>query len=337
MRHFPIFLDLTDRRVVFSGAGDSAEPKIRLVLKTGARIEVYGDDSNDQIQDWARKGRISLFERPLSRSDIDGATLLYCASGNGAADAEAAELGKGSKVLVNIVDNLEGSHFITPAIVDRDPVTVAIGTEGAAPVLARRIKSDLEELLPASTGALARLARSFRDRAAMIESPRLRRKFWSRFFASEGPRAWKAGGSAAVERRLKGLLIEMLSERPERGSISFVETWFGDPDYLPVRAKRQIESADIVIHDDGTDPSFIELARREARFISCGLTDLSESRLDGLLANGAQVAVLSSGRVGTRSRMEAFRRYLSHRGGQCEVLAAAAGFCPEGNLTEGAV
>ena len=253
-----------------------------------------------------------------------------------AADAEAAELGKHSDVLVNVVDNLESSQFITPAIVDRDPVTVAIGTEGAAPVLARRIKSELEELLPASTGALARLARSFRDRAAMIESPRLRRKFWLRFFASEGPRAWQAGSSAAAERRLKDLLVEVLSERPERGSISFIETWFGDPDYLPVRAKRQIESADIVIHDDGTDASFIELARREARFIPCGLTDLSESRLDGFLANGAQVAVLSSGRVGIRPRMEAFRRYLGRRGGQCEVLTAAAAVCPEAGLIEGA-
>ena len=320
---------------MFSGAGDFAEPKIRLILKTGARIEVFGDESNDQVQDWARKGRISLFERPLSRSDVDGATLLYCASGDDAADAEAALLGRGSKVLVNVVDNLESSQFITPAIVDRDPVTVAIGTEGAAPVLARRIKSELEERLPASTGALARLARSFRGRAAMIRSSRLRRKYWSRFFASEGPQAWKAGGLDAAERRLNSLLIELLSERPEKGSISFVETWFGDPDYLPVRAKRLIESADIVIHDDGTDASFMELARREARFICCGLTDLSESRLDDLLANGAQVAVLSSGRVGTRPRMEAFRRYLDRRGGQCEVLAAA-GFCPEGDLTEGA-
>ena len=68
---------------MFFGAGDFAEPKIRLVLKTGARIEVYGDDSNGQVQDWARKGRIALYDRPPSRSDIEGATLLYCASGNG--------------------------------------------------------------------------------------------------------------------------------------------------------------------------------------------------------------------------------------------------------------
>ena len=60
-------------------------------------------------------------------------------------------------VLVNIVDDLEGSDFITPAIVDRDPVTVAIGTEGAAPVLARKIKAEIEELLPVTLGLLTRI------------------------------------------------------------------------------------------------------------------------------------------------------------------------------------
>ena len=79
---------------------------------------------------------------------------VYGANDEAVEDARAAAIGRAAGVLVNIVDNLEDSAFITPAIVDRDPVTVAIGTEGAAPVLARKIKAEIEEMLPAALGAL---------------------------------------------------------------------------------------------------------------------------------------------------------------------------------------
>ncbi|MEM7616092.1 MAG: bifunctional precorrin-2 dehydrogenase/sirohydrochlorin ferrochelatase, partial [Pseudomonadota bacterium] len=143
MRHFPVFLNLRGRRVVVSGAGECAVAKLRLLLKTEARVMVYGTHPVQQVRDWAEAGRITLLERPLGLGDAVCAAMVYGANEDAALDAEAVEIGRAAGALTNIVDNLEDSQFITPAIVDRDPVTVAIGTEGAAPVLARKIKADL--------------------------------------------------------------------------------------------------------------------------------------------------------------------------------------------------
>ena len=141
MRHFPIYVALQDRRVVLSGGGEAALAKLRLLLKTEARIDVFTPEPADEITDWAGEGRLTLIRRPLQAGDVSGSVLFYAADEDDREDARTAALARAEGALVNIVDNLQDSAFITPAIVDRDPVTVAIGTEGAAPVLARAIKA----------------------------------------------------------------------------------------------------------------------------------------------------------------------------------------------------
>ena len=168
MRHFPIFLELSGRRVAVSGAGPVAVPKLRLLLKTDSNIAVYGRRPVPLVREWATDGRVELFEREIESADVDGAALLYCANDDPDSDSRAAAMGKQAGALVNIVDNLDGSEFITPAVVDRDPVVVAIGTEGAAPVLARKLKSDFELQLPISLGPLAEAGRAFRSTAARL-------------------------------------------------------------------------------------------------------------------------------------------------------------------------
>ncbi|MEL7216013.1 MAG: bifunctional precorrin-2 dehydrogenase/sirohydrochlorin ferrochelatase, partial [Pseudomonadota bacterium] len=159
MKHFPVFVRLEGRRVVVSGAGECAVAKLKLLLKTEANIAVYGAEPDRQVIAWAAEGKLSLAARPIEEGDATCAVLLYGANEDAAEDARAVAIGRRAGALTNIVDNLADSQFITPAIVDRDPVTVAIGTEGAAPVVARDIKRRVEEMLPASLGILARIGR----------------------------------------------------------------------------------------------------------------------------------------------------------------------------------
>ena len=105
------------------------------------------------------------------------AVLFYGANEDADEDARTAAIARAEGALVNIVDNLHDSAFIPPAIVDRDPVTIAIGTEGAAPVLARAIKADLEERLPTTLGTLARIGKGFRKMADALPFGRPRRDF----------------------------------------------------------------------------------------------------------------------------------------------------------------
>ena len=148
MKHYPIFLSVECRNILLSGGGAAAIAKLRLLLKTEANLHVYSKTPAPEIVKWAADGRLSLVARDLDATDLSNAALVYAANDDATKDSRVATLARAAGVLVNIVDDLEGSDFITPAIVDRDPVTVAIGTEGAAPVLARAIKADLEERLP---------------------------------------------------------------------------------------------------------------------------------------------------------------------------------------------
>ena len=269
MRHYPVYVDLRDRTVVVSGAGDVAVAKLRLLMKTEARIEVYGSSPVPQIRGWAREGRIVLVERPIEPSDAAGAELLYGANGEPEEDARAAAIGRAAGALVNIVDNLDDSDFITPAIVDRDPVTVAIGTEGAAPVLARKIKAEVEAMLPATLGLLTR-DRPVVPGARRGRSTRGRGGRSGPASTSSAARGRSRPGSAAAREALERLLAE--GEGPRTGFVHLVGTGPGDPELLTLKARRLLHEADVVIHDRLVPAAVLELARREATIVETGKT-----------------------------------------------------------------
>ena len=277
MRHFPVFIDTRMARVVVSGAGAVALAKLRLILKSEAEVAVFGVEPVPEVLDFAANGRISLSDRAVEASDLAGAGLFYVADEDDAAIARARALGTQAGVPTNVVDNLEASDFITPAIVDRDPVTVAIGTEGAAPVLARAIKRDVEAMLPASTGLLARVARAFRPAAEALPEGSARRRFWSRFFFEAGPDAVRGGGASAAEAALPELLAEELARGAAPGRVALVGAGPGDPDLLTRRAAALLHEADVVIHDRLVSGAILELARREAVVIEAGKTGFGAS------------------------------------------------------------
>lgn len=266
MRHYPVFLDLRGRSIVVSGAGPVASAKLRLLMKTEARIVVYGTPVVEEIRVWASEGRLVLVERALADGDAADAALVYGANGTADADARAAAIGRAAGALVNIVDDLDGSDFITPAIVDRDPVTIAIGTEGAAPVLARKIKAEVEAMLPATLGLLTRIGQGFRSRVEALDQ-KARRAFWTRFFFERGPRAL-ASGEAAVREELERMLEE--GDGPRRGFVHLVGAGPGDPELLTLKARRLLHEADVVVHDRLVPAPILELARREATIVEVG-------------------------------------------------------------------
>ena len=177
MQHFPIFLDLKGRTVLLSGGGEAAMAKLRLLMKTEAHLVVFAPEPSDEIVAWAAQGLLALHPRALAPADLPGAALVYAADEDTARDTRTAELARAAGVLLNVVDDLQNSQFITPAIVDRDPVCVAIDTEGAAPVLARAIKRDLEERLNPRLGLMARIGKAFRAAAEALPEGRPRRDF----------------------------------------------------------------------------------------------------------------------------------------------------------------
>lgn len=311
MDHFPIFLSTKGQRIVLSGGGDAALAKLRLLMKSQAKISVYATDPAPELVQWAAQGRLSLHKRALRLGDVLCAKLFYAADEDAVEDARTAAIARAEGALVNIVDNLHDSAFITPAIVDRDPVTIAIGTEGAAPVLARAIKADLEERLPATLGTLARIGKGFRKMADALPFGRARRDFWRDYYFNAGPRA-VAEGEAAVGSALDVLLNDHLSRAARPGHIAFVGGGPGDPELLTLKARRALDEADVVIYDRLISPEILELARREALMIDVGKEGFgpstSQQTINDLLvehaSGGAQVVRLKSGDATVFGRLD---------------------------------
>lgn len=311
MDHFPIFLATEGQRIALSGGGDAALAKLRLLLKTRARINVFATAPAPEIDTWADAGKLTLHRRAFGPGDALCTALFYAADEDAAEDARTAGIARAEGALVNIVDNLADSAFITPAIVDRDPVTVAIGTEGAAPVLARAIKADLEERLPATLGKLARIGKGFRRMAEALPFGRARRDFWRDYYFNTGPRAIVEGENR-VEESLDALLNDHLNRSARPGHVAFVGGGPGDPELLTLKARRALDEADVVIYDRLISAEILELARREAVMIDVGKEGFgpatSQQTINDLLIEhgraGAQVVRLKSGDATVFGRLD---------------------------------
>jgi uroporphyrin-III C-methyltransferase/precorrin-2 dehydrogenase/sirohydrochlorin ferrochelatase len=277
MKHFPIFLAVEGRRIVLSGGGDAAMAKLRLLMKTQAHLTVIAADIASDIRKWADQGKLRIIERTMEPGDALCAALFYAANEDDAEDARVAAIAHAEGALVNIVDNLSDSQFITPAIVDRDPVTVAIGTEGAAPVLARAIKADLEARLPTSLGVLARIGKTFRHAVDILPMGRKRRDFWTAFYFGAGPKVLNEGGEVAVIPALETLLDSHVMTKTKDGCVDLVGAGPGDPELLTLKARNALDKADVVIHDRLVTGEILELARREAIIIDAGKQGFGKS------------------------------------------------------------
>lgn len=311
MDHFPIFLATEGRRIVLSGGGEAALAKLRLLLKTRARITVFAAAPDTQIINWASEGRLTLHKRSMEPGDILCAALFYAADEDATEDKRTAAIARREGALVNVVDNLGDSEFITPAIVDRDPVTVAIGTEGAAPVLARAIKADLEERLPTTLGTLARIGKGFRKMAEALPFGRARRDFWRDYYFNAGPKAM-SNGEEHIPETLNTLLDDHLARKARAGHVAFVGGGPGDPELLTLKARKALDEADVVIYDRLITPEILELARREALMIDVGKEGFgpstSQDHINALLVEhaqtGAQVVRLKSGDATVFGRLD---------------------------------
>lgn len=312
LRYLPISLDMRGKRVVVAGAGEAALAKLRVLLKTDASIAVFGAEPFNEFEHLAHNGRIQLYPRQIIARDFIGAALAYAAAGQYEEDARVVAMAQAVGVLCNHIDHQTGSDFLVPAIVDRAPVTIAIGTEGAAPVLARMIKADIEALLKPNLGVLARLAGRFRNAAAILPQGGRRRQFWRRFFDETGPRALGEGNESAARDALKALLSEAIMNTAPVGHVHFVGAGPGDPELLTLQARKLLHEADVVIYDRLVSPQVLELARREARQISVGKQpggpSWRQADINGLMlaeaGTGAQVVRLKSGDPGIYGRLD---------------------------------
>lgn len=268
MRFFPVFLDLTAGDVVLVGAGEASEAKLRLLAAAGASVRWYaaGPHAPENIEI-----NVQRFMRAPKEPDLAGSIAVISAAGD-PIDGQIYEWAKARSIPVNVVDRPELCSFITPAIVDRGEIVVAVGTSGSAPVLARRIREQIEAILPARIGELAELIGHWRGRVAKKLRPiRDRRRFWENVIDGPAAHAVFEGKTFEADALIAKLIGETKDGAALRGGIvHLVGAGPGDPDLLTVKAVRVMQDADVVFYDELVTEEILDRVRRDAERVFVG-------------------------------------------------------------------
>jgi precorrin-2 dehydrogenase / sirohydrochlorin ferrochelatase len=141
---FPMFVKLDGRQVLVVGAGRVAEPKIRGLLPTGAKIRVIAFEAADVVRRWAANGEIALEERAFVLSDLDDTFLVVVATSSREINEFIFLEAQSRRILCNVVDVPEQCDFYYPAVVQRGDLQIAISTSGQSPSLAQKLREQLE-------------------------------------------------------------------------------------------------------------------------------------------------------------------------------------------------
>lgn len=292
---FPVSMKVAGRRIVIVGGGVEALNKARLAVKTSADVVVVASEFTADFDELP----VRLINRRFAASDLDGAALVFVAD-EGDDSVVGISAARVAGVPLNVVDKPELCDFYTPAIVDRAPISVAISSEGDAPVLSRMIRAQIEALLTPETGMLARLAGELRERATkLLPDGAERRRFYEALVSSPDVIAALVKDVPSGRRAALRLLNRHSGSEELAGAVWVIGAGPGDADLLTLKAQRVLQQADVIVHDRRLPDSLVQMGRRDARreLLDEFLNDAHG--VSGLLADfaakGEHVAWLVSG------------------------------------------
>jgi uroporphyrin-III C-methyltransferase/precorrin-2 dehydrogenase/sirohydrochlorin ferrochelatase len=270
MRYLPVFLDVRDQTCVLIGAGDVAARKLALLRAAGARVHIIAPECEAEIAAQIEGDTVQYTAGEFSPEQLEGCRLVISATDDAEVNAAVAFAARARNIPVNVVDSPEQCSFIVPAIIDRDPITVAVSSAGKSPVLARSIRARIETLLPSSLGKLAEF---MGERRAVVQAqlPQVgaRRRFWEKLLTGLIPPTLAQGKTQTATELFNQALTEEAASPPQ-GRVYLIGAGPGEPDLLTFRALQRLQEADVVVYDRLVAPAVVELARRDATRLYVG-------------------------------------------------------------------
>lgn len=322
MRHLPVFFDIAGRTCLAVGGGEVAARKVALLERAGGRVRVTSSKLVPSLSRGVAAGHIRHLAHSFTADQLDGSAVVVAATDDRELNARVSWEARRRGIPVNVVDDPALCTFQVPAIVDRDPVLIAISTGGASPVLARWVRRRIEGMLPAALGRLARLADRWRPATKVrLESIKARKAFWENVF--DGPAGQLAldGRDCDADRLLRQALDHAY---PTPGAVYLVGAGPGDPELLTLRAHRLLQSADVIVHDRLVSDEILDLARRDAEMIYVGKAPGAHA----MPQEDINTLLIRLGRQGKQvARLKGGDPFVFGRGGE-EMLAIEAAGLP---------
>lgn len=322
MDYFPAFLDLRDRPCLLVGGGNVALRKARLLASAGARLTVVAPEICTGLVELADYHDFDLVRREFVADDVYDNWLVVSATGAADVERTVFQVASGAGIFCNGVDDRSNCSYITPAIVDRGSIVVAVSSGGTAPVLAAKLRAQIELMLPQGLHRLASIARDWRSRVTKnIKSLPGRRRFWEAVF--DGPVA-----SLAIAGRMTAAAAEMTELFDTQGKDKRGEAWLvgagpGNPGLLTIRALQIMQTADVILHDRLVSADVLALARRDADLLSVGKSPGCQANSQEEI-NALLVRLVAAGK--RVCRLKGGDPFIFGRGGEEALALANAGF-----------
>jgi precorrin-2 dehydrogenase/sirohydrochlorin ferrochelatase len=200
MAKYPIFLELTGRRVVVVGGGAVAVRKARSLLAAKARLVVVGEKVNDVLTGLCADSGAELIRSKYSKDYLAGAVLVIAATNDLRLNRRIYKDCQELEILCNVVDQPDLCDFYVPAVVKRGDLQIAIGTEGDCPAYAGHIRKKLEQIFTEKHGEFLAELETLRQRIIEdVPNPTDRTTLLGElvddesfeYFAENGPAAWR--------------------------------------------------------------------------------------------------------------------------------------------------
>lgn len=278
MRLFPAFFYTDNAHVTVFGGGEEARRKVRLLAKTTAHITVVIDTEIEPGFAEEFAGRITIAPRDMAGQALDRSKFAIVACRTKENCEQSITWAREYGIPINVVDQPEECDFTVPSILERGEIVAAVGSGGAAPVLAKRVRTSLEALMPQNMGPLSELARDFRPRVyQVLDDGTKRRQFWEAALNGAPAKLALDGKLDDALAAMEALLQDVASPAQQLGTVDIVGAGPGDPELLTLKAFRLIQNADIVFHDRLVSDEIMDLVRRDATRISVGKAKANHS------------------------------------------------------------
>jgi uroporphyrin-III C-methyltransferase / precorrin-2 dehydrogenase / sirohydrochlorin ferrochelatase len=265
---FPAFIKVAGKRALVVGNGEEALAKCRLLSETNAKVTLVANAPSEELFAYIENTELTHITSAFEPSHVGSAVLVFGATGDAAQDRAIVDAARAAGSLANAVDQPDYCDFYTPALVSRAPLAVAIGTEGAAPVLAQNIRAKIDQMLSPQLGTVLRLARSYRHAVEMLlPKGNPRRQYWRSFFQGS-PAQHASDGDLSQARRAATKLLR--TRGVDEGHVALVGAGPGAEDLLTLRAQRLLMEADAIVYDALVPEALVAMGRRDAERISVG-------------------------------------------------------------------
>jgi uroporphyrin-III C-methyltransferase/precorrin-2 dehydrogenase/sirohydrochlorin ferrochelatase len=263
MKYFPVFLDAKKISALVVGGGEVATRKVELLLKSTSNITIMSKTVCASIERLVNLHQLTWLKHNYQAGHLASINLVIAATDDMSVNKAIYQEATPLNILTNVVDQPELCTYITPAIIDRSPMIIALSSSGSSPILIRMLREQIEKTLPQAYGKLADFSHKFRDHVkARVKGLRNRRSFWENTLRGPIGQAILDGKQQQAEQQLIASIKQEIA--PPSGEIIFIHTKEGKPDNLTLNAHRAMQFADAVFYDDSVNVELIEYIRRDA-------------------------------------------------------------------------